>query len=245
MTEQNFLQFLTPNLRKIGLKISEATLSQLDAFCRNMVSDPLYPSVSKISSPEEIATKHILDSLVPVSLPLPCWKGSGGIMDIGTGAGFPSIPLSIIMPDRKIIAVDSKGKAIDFVQRMKEQNALGNLFPTLARAEELGHSSDYREKMDLVVSRAVASVRILLELCLPLVKIGGYALFYKGPKLEGEIKEAANAMKVLGLSRNQISIFECHPPLLPFSRGFVCIHKLSAVPKKYPRENGIPATKPL
>jgi 16S rRNA (guanine527-N7)-methyltransferase len=218
---------------------------RLEQLGRAMVADPLYPSVSKIFSPEDIALKHFLDSLVPLSLPLPCWQSQGTILDLGTGGGFPSMPLAIALPGRTVIAVDSKGKSVDFVERMKTQCGLTNLMPRQGRAEELGQDPAFREDIDLVVCRAVAAVRILLELCLPLVKVGGHLLMYKGPKCDLELQEAQKALQVLGVSRKDCSVHQLEPPAIPFSRSFILIRKEQSTVPAYPRRNGIPNSTPL
>ena len=240
-----FINHVRPYFQRLALDMSPEREKKLEAFFEKMVADPLYPSVSKIFEPEEIATKHLLDSLIPLTFEFPCWKKEGTILDLGTGGGFPSIPLSIMFPKRTVFAVDSKGKAVDFVKRMKEVADLPNLEPLLARAEELGHQKEFRGKIDLVVCRALASIRVLLEYCLPLVKVGGYALFYKGPKLEEELKEATNAQKLLGVKFEDISIHELEPPMLPFSRGYVLVAKRRETPQTYPRRNGVPSSHPL
>lgn len=231
----------------LGLSIDPATREKLERWNESMLADPMYPSVSKIKEPSEVATKHLLDALAPLGTKanLPCWKGAHTILDIGTGGGFPSVPLAIVLPQSRVYAVDAKGKAVDFVARMKSVNGIDNIEPILARAEELGRAKAFREKMDLVVTRAVASVRILLELCLPLVRVGGYLLLYKGPAVKEELAEAAKALQLLRVRLNAVKTFTLEPPLLPFTRGFVLIEKRSPVPDAYPRRNGVPASNPL
>lgn len=240
-----FVSFIQPYLAGLNLKLSETCLQGIEQLCQRMLADPLYSSVSKIKEPEDVALKHILDSLAPCGLSLPIWGSAKKILDLGTGGGFPSLPLAILFPEKKVWAVDSKGKAVDFVDRMKNQHHLTNVHPLLGRAEELGHLPDFREKFDLVVSRAVASVRILLEFCLPLARVGGSILLYKGPKLDEEMAEAANALKTLGVTPGDVQLRLIEPPVLPFSRGYVIIHKVRPVGSKYPRANGVPASQPL
>ncbi|HOY66881.1 MAG TPA: 16S rRNA (guanine(527)-N(7))-methyltransferase RsmG [Candidatus Ozemobacteraceae bacterium] len=241
------MEYIEPYLGPLGLAVGGETREALERWCGVMLADPLYPSVSKIREPEEIATKHVLDALAPLGTTahLPCWKGADTILDIGTGGGFPAVPLAIALPNSRVYAMDAKGKAVDFVGRMKSGAGIGNLEPVLARAEELGRDPAFREKMDLVVTRAVASVRILLELCLPLVRVGGYLLLYKGPALQEELAEAGKAMQVLGVRVDAVRTFTFEPPLLPFTRGYVLIRKSAPVPAAYPRRNGVPASHPL
>lgn len=240
---ENIERYFSP----LGLELDAEARERLERWCGCMLADPLYPSVSKIKEPAEIATKHVLDALAPLGAKaaLPCWKEAHTILDIGTGGGFPAVPLAIALPESRVYAVDAKGKAVDFVGRMKSANGINNLEPVLSRAEELGRDPAFREKMDLVVTRAVASVRILLELCLPLVRVGGYLLLYKGPALQEELSEAGKAMQILGVRHDDVRTFTFEPPLLPFTRGFVLIEKRSPVPAAYPRRNGVPASHPL
>ncbi len=240
-----FLGGLPIRLERLGIALPDGQLERLERLCELMTADPLYPSVSKISEPEEIAEKHILDSLAPLAFDLPCWRGLRRAADLGTGGGFPAVPLAIRFPEAEVWAVDAKGKAVDFVARMKEGLGLANLRPRLGRAEDLGREKGVREGFDLVVCRALASVRVLLEYCLPLVRPGGHALLYKGPKIDTELAEAAKAMQVLGVRRDEISVHTLAPPALPFERGYVLIAKHRPTPEAYPRRNGVPSAKPL
>ncbi len=260
-----FLDHLPEWLDRLGLVLPPGTHDRLETLCATMTADPLYPSVSKISDPAEIATKHILDSLAPLALDLPCWRGMrespvpsstaastpafGGrrrrLVDLGTGGGFPALPLAIALPAVEVWAVDAKGKAVDFVARMKEGVGVGNLQPRLARAEELGREKGAREGFDLVVCRALAAVRVLLEYCLPLVRVGGHVLLYKGPTFEAELAEAGKACQVLGVRQDEITVDVLRPPALPFERGYVLIAKRRPTPEAYPRRNGVPASRPL
>lgn len=241
------IEYIEQYFEPLGIQIDAVTRDKLERWCASMLADPLYSSVSKIKEASEVATKHLLDALAPLGTKanLPCWKEAHTILDLGTGGGFPSVPLAIALPRSRVYAVDAKGKAVDFVSRMKSANGIDNLEPVLARAEELGRDPAFREKMDLVVTRAVASVRILLELCLPLVRVGGFLLLYKGPALKEELEEAAKAMQLLRVRLNTVKTFTFEPPLLPFTRGFVLIEKRSPVPEAYPRRNGVPASNPL
>lgn len=239
-----------PHLRSLaeplGLELSSALVERFEALGETLLADPLYPSVSKIFEPAEIVSRHFLDALIPLALPLGCWKKSGGtILDLGTGGGFPALPLALYFPDRKVFAVDAKGKSVDFVQRIGAQLRLTNLRTVLARAEELGHQKKFRESIDLVVCRAVASVRVLVEYCLPLVRVGGFVLLYKGPNLDEELAESGEAFQKLMVGKSDWSLHRLDPPLTPFSRGFVLIEKKQATPSAYPRRNGVPSSKPL
>ena len=230
----------------LGLEIPPSLVPRFEALGEALVADPLYPSVSKIFDPAEIASRHFLDALLPLALPLPCWKDrTGTILDLGTGGGFPALPLALFLPDRQVIAVDAKGKSVEFVQRIGAALGLTNLRTVLGRAEEIGHRKEFRESVDLVVCRAVAAVRVLVEYCVPLAKVGGHVLLYKGPNLDEELTESANAFSRLGIGANDRSRHVLEPPLTPFSRGFVLIEKKRPTADTWPRRNGVPSSKPL
>jgi 16S rRNA (guanine527-N7)-methyltransferase len=245
MTTPSLMSILQPHLERLQLSLSVKQAARLENLQQAMLQDPFYPSVSKISDPTEIAEKHFLDSLAPLHLPLPCWKPSRMILDLGTGAGFPALPLAVFFPDKQIIAVDSRAKAVDFVARMTAAVGLTNVKVIHARAEELGRERLFRGKSDLVVCRALSAIRVLVELTTPLLRSQGFALYYKGPKLDEELAEAAAAMTALRIDPGSVHVATVKPPLLPFERGYVLLTKTHPTPEIYPRRNGLPASKPL
>lgn len=242
---QAFVSLMQPYLDALGIVLSQTQIEQFDLLGNSMLEDPLYPSVSKIFEPMDIALKHFLDSIAPLKFDIPCWKKPKKIIDLGTGGGFPALPLAIMLPDSKILAVDSRKKSVDFVERMAKAVGLKNVSVKHSRIEDLGRETEFREKTDLVVCRALSAVRTLLEYTLPLVKNMGYAFYYKGPKLDQEILEAGNAMQALFIGKKQISFYQLGEPQLPFSRGYLLVEKKRAIAEKYPRKNGLPSASPL
>ena len=235
-----------PLVSALELPLGEEAFFRFERLYQAMISDPLYPSVSKIFEPMEIVTKHFLDSLAPLSLGIECFPGKGGrVLDIGCGGGFPLLPLAIALPEVSFCGMDAKEKSVEFVARMAEAAGLKNLETRHSRAEEAGREPTRRERYDLVLCRAVAEVRVLVELCLPLVRVGGFALFYKGPKLEEELAAAGGALEKLLVESQDLTTRTLAPPLLPFERGYVMIQKRRHTPEAYPRRNGIPASRPL
>jgi 16S rRNA (guanine527-N7)-methyltransferase len=210
-----------------------------------MLADPLYPSVSKIATPEDIALKHFIDSLAPLALGIDVFEKSKTIMDLGTGAGFPVLPLAVMFPKVHFVAVDSRLKSVEFVDRMAANLGLQNVQTVHSRIEELGHNKKYRERIDLVICRALSAVCTLVEYTLPLTQVGGYSFYYKGPKLKHEISQAENALNKLGVKKSEVKTFKLLEPTLPFNRGYLLIKKLKATLAKYPRKNGTPASRPL
>ena len=236
--------FLKPWNEKLKLDLKEDQLELFDALAETMLADPLYKSVSKIFEPEEFAIKHILDSLIPLCFKLPLWK-SKSILDLGTGGGFPCLPLAIALPESNFTAVDGRQKSVDFVARMAKSLGLVNVNTIHSRIEDLGQDKNHREKYDLVVCRALSSIRVLTEYTLPLTINNGWSFYYKGPKLDEEISEASNAFKILGIDTNNIEIYRLTPPEIPFERNFIAIHKTKTIVAKYPRKAGTPLSKPL
>jgi 16S rRNA (guanine527-N7)-methyltransferase len=188
-----------------------------------------------------IRTKHFLDSLSCVL----AWKANppNRLVDIGTGAGFPGIPLKIIYPAMHLTLVESVGKKVKFCQHMVNKLGLENTQVIQARAEELGQQPEHREKFDWAVARAVANLRVLSEYLLPLVRVGGAMLVQKGESGPAEVHAAENAIKVLGGHVRQLL-----PLTLPGvveERYLILVDKIAATPPGYPRKPGIPTKKPL
>lgn len=244
MSSTSIKNFLFPCLENLGVKLSEHQYAQLDMLASAMLADPLYKSVSKIFDRQEMALKHFLDSLAPICFALPEWKAKK-IIDLGTGAGFPALPLAVAFPESHIIAVDSRQKSVEFVARIAATVGLKNVVTCHSRIEDIGHDKKFRESADLVVCRALSSVRTLVEYTMPLTSTGGSNFYYKGPKLDEELAEAANAFSAFSIKSENVEVFRLAPPKLPFERNFLLIRKISPVPARYPRKCGLPTEKPL
>lgn len=244
MSDIKISKLVVTYLSRLGIPVEEAKMNQIDHLIENMLSDPLYSSVSKISDFEEIAYKHVLDSLAPLSFNLPVWKAQR-IVDLGTGGGFPCLPLAIFLPAVEFVAVDARKKSVDFVARMAARTGLKNVSVQHSRIEDLGRLPQFREKSDLVVCRALSAARTLVEYMLPLVKNGGHAFMYKGPKLDEELSEAGEAFKAFSVKSEAVTLLRLVPPELPFERNFLLVHKTISVPEKFPRKSGLPTSKPL
>ncbi len=198
-------------------------------------------NLTAIRDEQGIRTKHFLDSLSCVL----AWKANppNRLVDIGTGAGFPGIPLKIIYPAMHLTLVESVGKKVKFCQHMVNKLGLENTQVIKARAEELGQQPEHREKFDWAVARAVANLRVLSEYLLPLVRVGGAMLVQKGESGPAEVHAAENAIKVLGGHVRQLL-----PLTLPGvveERYLILVDKIAATPPGYPRKPGIPTKKPL
>ncbi len=188
-----------------------------------------------------IRTKHFLDSLSVVRIfgkTLPA-----SLIDVGTGAGFPGIPLKIIFPQIKLVLVESVGKKANFCKLVVDTLSLSGVEVQTNRAEELAHQSKYRERFDLVVARAVANMPVLAEYLLPLVHVGGKMVAQKGVSAHEETQSASNALKILGGELENILPVEL--PGVSDERFLVVVKKIAATPPKYPRHAGLPVKKPL
>lgn len=201
-------------------------------------------NLTAITDPEDFVIRHFLDSLSIYKTP--AFQSAASIVDVGTGAGFPGIPLAILCPEKHFLLMDSLNKRIRFLEEIREGFALENVHFLHSRAEEMGQSEEYRENFDLCVSRAVAKLSVLSEYCLPLVKPGGYFVPYK-TGLE-DLSEGRNALKILG---GELEGTEDFPKLtgdlsfVKLDHKLVFIKKIKPTPKKYPRKAGTPAKEPL
>lgn len=199
-------------------------------------------NLTAIKEENSIILRHYIDSL-SVSRLIPT---DSKIIDIGCGAGFPTLPLAIFRPDLSIIAIDSTAKRIDYVNATAKKLKLSNVTAIAARAEELGHDPAYRESFDIATARAVASLPILTELCLPMIKIGGSFIAMKGAKADDELKSSQKAIQICGgkirniLCPSLVSQDDSHE-----TRYLIQIDKLSATPQNYPRHFSKISKKPL
>jgi 16S rRNA (guanine527-N7)-methyltransferase len=198
-------------------------------------------NLTAIRDVESIRTKHFLDSLSCVL----AWKSTSPIhlIDVGTGAGFPGIPLKILYPSLKLTLVESVGKKAMFCQHIVGVLGLEHVEVIQARAEDLGQNSKHREKYDWAVARAVANLNVLSEYLIPLVKIGGMVLAQKGESGPAEAQSAEHAMKVLGGKLKQL--IPVNLPGVVDDRYLILIDKVAATPPKYPRKPGVAAKQPL
>ena len=198
-------------------------------------------NLTAITDDREIAIKHFLDSLSPLREE-DCLR-KGKVIDIGTGAGFPGIPLKIMMPDLEITLLDSLKKRLNFLDGVIERLALKKIRTLHGRAEDYGNAPEHREAYDYALSRAVARMPVLLEYALPFVKVGGYFICQKGPGTTEELKASQKSLEVLGGEVSRIK--EVELPFVERGHHVVIIKKIQKTPKKYPRQAGKPGKSPL
>jgi len=224
-----------------GLHLNRQQVAALTAFERELLDWNQRLNLTAIRTPEGIRTKHFLDSFSCVL----AWKENPPqrLIDVGTGAGFPGIPLKILFPAMQLPLVESVGKKANFCRHIVETLHLDSVEVLTARAEEVGQASVHREKYDWAVARAVAELSTLAEYLLPLVRLGGGMLAQKGPSGPAEVHKAEKALKLLGGQMRQLI-----PVTLPGvaeERYLVVADKVAATPPQYPRKPGMPAKKPL
>lgn len=230
-------------LKEILLKngILEEKCAQFFKYYEMLIDWNEKINLTAITDEDEVAQKHFLDSLnANVDGII---KNGFSVIDVGTGAGFPGIPLKINDPSLKLTLLDSLAKRVNFLNEVTKSLGLENVAAVHARAEELGVKKEYREKFDVCVSRAVANLATLSELCLPFVKCGGYFVSLKGPKAEQEVNEAQKAIKILGGEFVGIENYDVSDTDL--NHNIVIIKKISHTPTKYPRKAPKPAKEPL
>ena len=232
-------QFYSALKEKVGIELTELQKEQYNKYYNLVVEWNQRINLTAITEEEEFYTKHFFDS---ISLAFyKDYSNIESICDVGSGAGFPSIPLKILYPNLKVTIVDSLNKRIKFLNLVKDELGLTDCNFVHARAEEFGQNKEYRESFEIVTARAVARLNVLAELCLPLVKKDGYFLSLKAQKAEEETKEAINAIKLLGGKLEQDLEFDIEGE----ERHILEIRKAKETPNKYPRKAGTPNKKPI
>lgn len=226
-------------LEKLGISISEEQLEQFISYYEMLIEKNKVMNLTAITDFDEVIEKHFIDSLNLFRFT--DLKADKTIIDMGTGAGFPGIPLKIAFPNLKITLADSLNKRILFLNDVISELGLTDIDTVHGRAEDLAKDKIYRENYDMCVSRAVANLSTLSEYCLPFVKIGGQFISYKSGDCDEEITNAKSAIFLLGGRLNQIQKFEMNDN----SRSFVIIDKVNGTSKQYPRKAGLPSKKPL
>lgn len=226
-------------LEELGISLSEEQIGQFLTYYEMLVEKNKVMNLTAITEFDDVIEKHFLDSLSLIKV---CdLNREQSVMDMGTGAGFPGIPLKIAFPKLQVTLADSLNKRILFLQEVIDELGLKGVEAIHARAEELGKNKSYREQYDLVVSRAVANLASLEEYCVPFVKIGGSFISYKSGEIEEEVANAKNATFLLGGKVKNVYKFDLYEQ----KRSFVVIEKCKGTPKTYPRKAGTPTKTPL
>lgn len=238
-----FEKLIREELSELSIELSELQLHQFYQYFELLIEWNKVMNLTTITEVEDVVTKHFVDSLSLVKV-LPDLKSEQvQILDMGTGAGFPGIPLKIVFPELEITLLDSLNKRINFLNEVIEQLGLKKIKAVHGRAEDYGRDREYREKYDYCVSRAVANLSTLSEYCMPYVKIGGAFIPYKSGKIEEELNQAKGAVKLLGGKIEEVITFML--PKTDVERSFVVVRKKEGTSKKYPRKAGLPGKEPL
>lgn len=236
---------LINNCKKWNIVLTEKQIKQFDQYYDLLVEWNSFMNLTAITEFDEVCQKHFLDSLSIVkAYPDHYFKeNTFQFIDIGTGAGFPSIPIKIVFPNLKFTLVDSLNKRIKFLNEVIDQLQLSDCTAVHGRAEDLAKNSSYREQYDFCVSRAVANLSTLCEYCMPYVKVGGRFVSYKSEKITEEAEKAKHAISVLGGKFERQVDFTL--PDSDIYRNIYIIQKEKITPKKYPRKAGLPSKEPL
>jgi 16S rRNA (guanine527-N7)-methyltransferase len=235
-------KILLHGAKQFHLSLTQTQLNAFEQYSQELIAWNQKVNLTRIIEPEEIAVKHFLDSL-SVCQALPDLPPDFSIIDVGSGAGFPGLPLKIVLPDIQLTLLESTGKKTAFLQHIVDILNLTGITVLTARAEEASQQPTHRERYDVAVARAVSVLPILAEYTLPFVKVGGVVIVQKGQHPAEEVKTAANALGILGGQIRQI--LPVTVPGLNAERHLLIIDKHKATPKQYPRRPGLPAKKPI
>jgi len=239
--------FVHADLDALGFEMPPEVLAKLEAYLDLILKANETTNLTAIRHREQAWSRLIVDSLTPLPGLLPENENSGDIeiklIDIGTGAGLPGIPLAIARPDVAVTLIEATGKKIAFLQSVIDALELANITAVQERAENVGQDSSFRGRFDVAVSRAVGPMPVVLEYSLPLLKLGGRMLAMKGPKAESELEASGDALLKLG--GGEVEVFEAYPESFDNELVIVSVMKESATPSEYPRLPGLPKKFPL
>lgn len=224
---------------KLDLSLTDEQAEQFLHYYELLIKKNQVMNLTAITEFNDVVLKHFLDSLMICKLQ----KLEGKLIDVGTGAGFPGVPLKIIYPDLQIVLLDSLNKRVQFLNEVIRELGLKNIEAVHGRAEDFAKQKKYREQFDLCVSRAVANLSSLAEYCIPFVKMGGYFISYKSGKIQEELENGKSAIYLLGGKIEKVKEFEL--PSTDIFRCLLQIKKIKATPQKYPRKAGMPTKEPI
>lgn len=232
---------LVTELRKFPIDLSAGTLVKLFHYIDLLLDANKTINLTAITDYQEAVVKHLYDSLMILNCP--AYAEAKRIIDVGSGAGLPCIPLAICSPEKHFISIDSVQKKIKFQELACQSLEINNVQPIWARAEDFIQSCKEREQFDMAIARAVAPLNVLVEITLPFIKINGQALLYKGKDYQNELQAAERAIIIVGGKVNDVVIAEL--PMGYGTRSLLTIKKIQSSPLQYPRKAGFPQKKPL
>ncbi len=232
---------LTEKVKELSIVLNDKQIQQFEQYYNILIEWNKVMNLTAITEYEEVVEKHFLDSLTIVNA-IHVEKIET-LIDVGTGAGFPGIPLKIAFPHLKVTLLDSLNKRIKFLNEVIDLLELNDIKAIHGRAEDYAKQAEYREQYDICVSRAVANLATLSEYCLPYVKVDGLFVPYKSGEIDEELKSSEKAVSILGGKVEEVVKFQL--PGTDIGRSFVKIHKIKETKKKYPRKAGMPTKEPL
>ena len=239
MVEEVFNQKMKEYAKEIGILLEEEQLHQFYIYMQLLLEWNKKINLTAIVEPEEIILKHFIDSIT-IAKEI---EKNAKLIDVGTGAGFPGIPLKIIRKDLKITLLDSLNKRVCFLKKVVEELKLLKIETVHSRIEEFGKNKIYREKFDYATSRAVANLSTLSEYLIPMVKLNGCCVCMKGPNIEDELQQSKKAVLLLGGEIEKIEKFQL--PKSNIERNVIIIRKVKNTPLKYPRKPGMATKEPI
>lgn len=239
MNIDNFRELMCSYGKQIDIEFNDKQLSQFYEYMNLLLEWNEKINLTAITEPEEVILKHFIDSLTINKY----IEKNKSIADVGTGAGFPGIPLKIYRPDLNVTLVDSLNKRINFLNEVIVKLDLKDINTVHSRIEDFGKDKKYRESFDYVTARAVANLTILSEYLIPISKVNGKCICMKGNDIEEEVNNSKNAINLLGGKIDKVDYFEL--PNSDISRNVIIIDKIKNTPNRYPRKAGIPSKEPL
>jgi len=239
MEIEEFSNKIKESFEKIDISLNEEQIKQYYEYMNLLIDWNKKINLTAIIEPSDIILKHFVDSATILKY----IKDNESIVDVGTGAGFPGIPIKIANSTLNITLLDSLNKRINFLNEVIQENNLEKIETVHSRVEDFGNNLKYREKFDVATSRAVANLSVLAEYMLPLVKVGGRCICMKGSEIEEELEKSKNAINLLGGKITKVEQFKLIDS--DNTRNIVIIEKVKNTPNKYPRKAGMPSKQPL
>lgn len=250
MTSEELDELLCSSIQQMGIKTTQSNqvlAQQFNRYMQNLLTYNAHTNLTAITQPKEVYIKHFVDSAsVLLALEYLQHKGEkmdGRFIDVGTGAGFPSVPAKILLPSMDLTLLDSLEKRTRFLRQLVDSLGLEKVTILHQRAEDAARQKDKREQFDFVLSRAVANLPVLLEYCLPFLKKDGYMICLKGPAVEEELQKSNRALQLLGAEL--VDILDVPIPFSTLEHKIAIFRKIKNTDGKYPRKAGTPSKEPL
>ncbi len=232
-------ELLKKYLDDLKLEYTEEQVNVLISYMELILERNEHINLTAVKDPKEFLIRHYVDSFAICNMEE--YKQASLVMDLGTGAGFPGVPLAVLSPDKDFVLADSMNKRLLVINEFTSKLGITNVMTIHGRAEDLGQDKRYRQQFDLCVSRAVSRMSVLAEYCLPLVRMNGYFISYKGNDIEEELAEGKKAIKTLGGKTDRVVNFQYDE----LDHSIVVVKKTGFTPGKYPRRAGVPGKTPI